>query len=141
MFNKPAVMVSDKELGKFFDGIAPTPEKRKYQKEIYSLFGGRIVAFSPPIAKALKSIKAALFLGQLLYWHGRGAKEGWVYKTVEEFKEETGLSRKEQDTAIKILKGFKILEVERKGVPQIRHFRVDLDAVRKLLPYPPEATN
>lgn len=115
--------------------------KRKYQKEIYKLFGSGLVVYHPQIAKRLKSVKAAILLAQLLYWHKRGNDEVWVYKTVNEFREETGLSRAEQDTAIRILKKFGIVEVKRKRVPQIRHFKTNLDAVKNLLNVAKEVTS
>jgi hypothetical protein len=107
--------------------------KIKYQKELYKLFGRQIVVYHPQIAKTLKSVKAAIFLAQLLFWHGRGWDEVWIYKTVNEFREETGLSRAEQDTAIRILKKFGIVEVKRKKIPQTRHFKTNLEAVKNLL--------
>jgi hypothetical protein len=107
--------------------------KRKYQREIYKLFGSGLVVYHPQIAIKLKSVKAAILLAQLLYWHTRGNDEVWIYKTVNEFREETGLSRAEQDTAIRILKKFGIVEVKRKKIPQTRHFKTNLDAVKNLL--------
>ena len=54
------------------------------------------IAYLPDLAKALGSVKAGLFLSQLLYWMDKGADEdGWLYKTREELYDETGLSRKE----------------------------------------------
>ena len=115
-------------------------EQVTFQKQIYSLFGKGTIAYQPDIAKKLKSVKGAVFLAQLLFWHDKGWKKGWVYKTVREFYEETGLKRKEQETAIKLLKKHKILTVKVEGIPPIRHFQIDLEAVRKLSEIIPKVT-
>lgn len=103
------------------------------QKEILETAKCRPVAYIPALATITGSVKAALLLSQLLYWYGKGKWGKWTYKTIEELKIETGLSRKEQDTAIGKLKSLNILEVELKGIPRRRFFKISLDVIYKLI--------
>jgi len=107
--------------------------KNKNQQLILSLLSTSPVAFNPDLARLTSSVKTGLFLSQLLYWSDRGSDEEWIYKTICEFEEETSLSRREQDGAIKKLKSLKILEVKLKGVPAKRHFHVDIDQLIELM--------
>lgn len=84
------------------------------------------VAYRPDIAKALGSVKAAVFLSQLGYWMPRGHKENWIYKTQKDWYEETGLSRKEQETARRILKQRKIIAEKIAGIPAKVHYQINL---------------
>src|SRR4029077_880522 len=71
---------------------------------------GRPVAYFPALAKALGSIKAAVFLAQLMYWAPRAKNpDGWVFKMAEEWETETGLTYEEQLGARKILEGLKLI--------------------------------
>lgn len=104
---------------------------------ILTYVGGKIIGFNANLARALGSNNAALFLQQCLYWTTRTAdKEGWFYKTIEEFYEELNLTRREQESVIKILTKHKILEKEVKGVPPKRYFRINLLALREFLESP-----
>jgi hypothetical protein len=58
-------------------------------------------------------VTAALFR-QMTYWTNRSDDDGWVYKTQEEWEEETGLSRYEQ-RARKKLRSIGVLLEKRKG--------------------------
>jgi len=79
---------------------------------------GRPVAYFPSLAKVLGSIKAAVFLAQLMYWTPRGKKaDGWVFKTAEEWEADTGLTYEEQ------LGAKKILGEDGKNVIEIRYSR------------------
>ena len=53
--------------------------------------------------------------------HGKG----WFYQTHDSCEERTGLSRKEQDTALKILKENNLIEMQVFGLPAKRHFRLN----------------
>ena len=100
---------------------------------LIELLGDRPVAYHPMLAKRLGSVKAALFLSQLLYWHGKGRHGDWTWKTFADFYDETGLSRKEQDTARALLRKKGLLDEKRAGPKGVRHFRVNLDALACLL--------
>jgi len=93
----------------------------------------RPVAYHPDFAKAIGSVQAALFLSQLLYWSDKGDNDGWIYKTQKEFYEETGLSRREQETARRKLKELGILEEKYQGIPRKLYYRVNMDRLVELM--------
>ena len=79
-------------------------------------------------------INGALMLSQLVYWTSRTRnKDGWIYKTHEEWTQETGLTRREQDTARKTLKSLGFLIEKKAGVPCKLHFRVERENLYKAL--------
>ena len=79
-------------------------------------------------------INGALMLSQLIYWTSRTKnKDGWIYKTHEEWTQETGLTRREQDTARKTLKTLGFLVEKKVGVPCKLHFRVERENLYKSL--------
>jgi hypothetical protein len=92
----------------------------------------RPIAFNPAFKKITGSTVAALMLSQAWYWSKRTADEdGWFYKTLVEWEEETGLSRSEQETARKHLKGM--MEVKLRGVPAQLYYRVNKPKIYELL--------
>lgn len=92
----------------------------------------RPIAFNPAFKKITGSTVAALMLSQAYYWSKRTDNEdGWFYKTVAEWEDETGLTRSEQETARKHLKG--ILEVDLRGVPATLYYRIDRQKIKELL--------
>jgi hypothetical protein len=107
--------------------------KNENQKMIMDILGTKPIAFNPDLAHALGSVKAGLLLSQLLFWCGKGRNPDWVYKTIEEIKKETALSRSEQDNAIIICKKYNLIEVKRKGIPAKRHFKINNEKIIKLL--------
>lgn len=49
---------------------------------------------------------AGVFARQLLFWDGKGIDpNGWIYKSIEQWRDETGLSRRQQEAARKRLQG------------------------------------
>lgn len=88
----------------------------------------RPVAYHPAIAKAFGSVKLAILWSQLYYWSSKTSDpEGWIYKTRQEIYDETGLSRKEQETARKLGIELGILEEKLAGHPAKMHFRIKVD--------------
>lgn len=65
---------------------------------------GQAVAYYPSLTKKLGSVNASILLAQFIYWHDKTAHPLGVYKTQDEIYDETGLSRKEQETARRILR-------------------------------------
>lgn len=60
---------------------------------------------------------AGIYLRQLVFWTGKGMDpEGWIYKSQEEWELETGLSRRGQREARKVLKSCEVLEEKRQGL-------------------------
>lgn len=104
-----------------------------YNSQIIRWLSAYPIAFNPYIGKIVGSAASGLFLCQLLYWWGKGSKDGWVYKTIKEMQEETSLSRAEQDTAIAAWKKMGILEMKVAGMPPKRHFRIMTDRLLALL--------
>jgi hypothetical protein len=96
---------------------------------------GRPVAYYPSLAKVLGSIKAAVFLAQLMYWTPRGKKaEGWVFKTAEEWEAETGLTYEEQLGAKKILgeAGKNVIEIRYSRNEHTTYYRVKREVLDAL---------
>ena len=96
------------------------------------------VAYSPEMARALGSLKAAIFLSQLLFYmiayekrHDR--QIDWFFKSQADFERDTFLSRYEQQKAREVLRKKKIIE-ERKGRQYLIQFRVDYVALDKIMP-------
>jgi hypothetical protein len=85
---------------------------------------GNSVRYFPALGLALGSINAAVMLCQLTYWNRMGHRhDGFFFKTVEELRCETGLSKHEQLTAVKILVERGLIEIKYAGIPQKRHSR------------------
>lgn len=100
----------------------------------------RPIAFHRCFVTLAGSVTAGLMLSQALYWSRRTTDEsGWFYKTQAEWEEETGLVRREQETARKALldlvspSGERVWEEQRRGVPARLYYRVNLDAISDLL--------
>ncbi|HFQ4959224.1 TPA: hypothetical protein ACGUPM_002677 [Vibrio vulnificus] len=77
----------------------------------------RPVAFHRAFVKLGVGVTGALMLSQALYWQNRTNSSGWFYKTQQEWEEETGLTRRELDTARKRLRDLGILLEKKQGVP------------------------
>lgn len=86
---------------------------------------------------------AGIFARQLLFWDGKGRDpEDWIYKSIDQFQEETGLSRRQQEVARNRLKGGGkgggkgVLEEKRDVGPDGRwrlFYRLDLGALLERL--------
>ena len=111
------------------------------QKTISKYFGNRPTLHIVGLSIVLKSPHVGLFLSQLLYWHGKGKRKPWIYKNANDFYMETGLTREMQETAIKKLKYLGVLETKLAGVPATRHFKVNMQKLREILPSLKENAN
>jgi hypothetical protein len=90
------------------------------------LLPDRPIAFNRDFVRLGIGVKGALFLSQAMYWSKRTKDEdGWFYKTVEEWQEETGLTKEEQLTVKKNLKEKGFLSIEVRGIPPTNYFRVE----------------
>ncbi|HHA2024796.1 TPA: primosomal protein I [Enterobacter ludwigii] len=97
----------------------------------------RPIAYQPAFAqlragKVKSGPVAAVLLSQFVYWHNRMDGD-WMYKTREDIKKETGLSRDEQETARKRLVALGVLEEELRGVPATLHYRINSVRLEALL--------
>lgn len=92
----------------------------------------RPIAYYPALTEITGGVKETILLCQLIYWTGKQHdSEGWIYKTQKEILEETGLSRKEQETARRHLRDKGFVEEKFTGVPRKLYFRVNLDAINE----------
>jgi hypothetical protein len=102
----------------------------KSLNKILDLTDGYYFSFVPEVAIALESVNAALMLCYLVHWEGKGWKrDGWIYKTMEEMRTGTGLTKNQQESARKILKQRGFIQVERKGTHGIRHYLVNIENI------------
>jgi hypothetical protein len=94
----------------------------------------RPVAFHRIFASIGGGSTEGLFLSQAYYWsqHTKDP-EGWFYKTSEEWNEETALTRREQETARRSLRGLGILKEKRKGQPAKLFYQVDVECLYQLI--------
>jgi len=103
-------------------------------KTIISEFLKRPIAYQPIVAKAFGSVKLAILWCQLYYWSDKTKnKEKWIYKTREDLYDETGLSRKELETARKIGEKLGVLESKRMEQPCTVHFRINVDKACEIM--------
>ena len=94
----------------------------------------RPVAYHRAFADISGKVSAGLMLSQAWYWTPRTKKEdGWFYKTRNEWREETGMTRTEQETARKRLVKLGLLEEKLAGMPAKLHFRVNRERLISLL--------
>jgi hypothetical protein len=90
----------------------------------------RPIAFHRAFVGLTGSVNAALMLSQALYWSKRTSDpDGWFYKTRDEWEEETGLTRYEQEGARGRLRKLSFWREELRGVPATLHFHLDEDAL------------
>ena len=104
------------------------------QKAIAKYFSKRPVLYIGGLGAVLTPI-AGLLLSQLLYWCSKGSLyDGWIYKTADEIYAELGMSRNNQETAIRILLKHDLIEYKLAQVPARRHFKLKMENIHKLLP-------
>lgn len=118
-------------------------------KTVLSSNGQRPVAYFTIYTTLTNSVTAGLFLSQCCYWSAL-ATDGWFYQTASQFTSETGMSRREQETARRKLVALGFLEEKRNGSPAKIRFRVNESAIieaihRQLFPnilqFPPLQAN
>ena len=108
---------------------------KQHQNEIGKYFKYRPIAYNPGLAIIFGSTNAGILMSQLLYWHEKGKRpDGWIFKTIEEMYQETGLTRDQQDTAIRLCKKLGVLETKLAGVPAKRHFRLNVQQLKVIIP-------
>lgn len=90
---------------------------------------GRPIAYYPRLAQFFGSVNSAIFFAQLFYWQQRSENELGVYKTAQEWTEETGLTYREQVTARKILVDRSFLIETHRRLEHRIYFRLVQSAV------------
>lgn len=99
------------------------------------LLSDRAISYHPLIAKALrKGAATAVFLNQLLYWWQQARSDGQgVSRTIDEWLDETGLSRREFLTARDRLKNLRVLSEVKTGYPPRIYYQIDFDRLESIL--------
>jgi hypothetical protein len=100
-------------------------QAQSHRQQIKDMLPNRVVGYSPDLAKLVGGATTGLFLSQLLFLSDKGANpEGWVYKSEQEMSKETGLSKREQQTARRKLLSLGVIAIMRGGWKNTYHFKV-----------------
>ena len=103
------------------------PTNTQLEEAIRALLFDRPIAYHPLLARITGSVNAGVLLSQFLYWTPRTTDpDGWFWKTGDEITDETALTRKEQESARKLLKRSGLVTEVRRGVPARLFYRVDM---------------
>jgi hypothetical protein len=100
-------------------------QAQTHRQKVKNLLPNRVVGYSPDLAKIVGGATTGLFLSQLLFLSDKGANpEGWVYKSEQEMGKETGLTKREQQTARRKLLSLGVIAIMRGGWKNTYHFKV-----------------
>jgi hypothetical protein len=96
-----------------------------HRQKIKDMLPNRTVGYSPDLAKIVGGATTGLYLSQLLFQSDKGHNpEGWVYKSEQEMGKETGLTKREQQTARRKLLALGVISIMRGGFRNTYHFKV-----------------
>jgi hypothetical protein len=96
-----------------------------HRQKVKDLLPNRVVGYSPDLARIVGGATIGLFLSQLLFLSDKGANiEGWVYKSEAEMGRETGLTKREQQSARRKLLSLGVITIMRGGWKNTYHFKV-----------------
>jgi hypothetical protein len=96
-----------------------------HRQKVKDMLPNRVVGYSPDLARIVGGATIGLFLSQLLFLSDKGANpEGWVYKSEAEMGKETGLTKREQQTARRKLLSLGVIAIMRGGWKNTYHFKV-----------------
>jgi hypothetical protein len=96
-----------------------------HRQKVKDMLPNRVVGYSPDLARMVGGATTGLFLNQLLFLSDKGANpEGWVYKSEQEMGKETGLTKREQQTARRKLLSLGVIVIMRGGFRNTYHFKV-----------------
>jgi hypothetical protein len=100
-------------------------QAQSHRQKVKDLLPNRIVGYSPDLARAVGGATTGLFLSQLLFLSDKGHDpNGWVYKSEAEMGKETGLTKREQQTARRKLLSLGVIAIMRGGWKNTYHFKV-----------------
>jgi hypothetical protein len=98
---------------------------QSHRQQIKDMLPNRVVGYSPDLARMVGGATTGLFLSQLLFLSDKGANpDGWVYKSEQEMGKETGLTKREQQTARRKLLSLGVIAIMRGGWKNTYHFKV-----------------
>jgi len=92
----------------------------------------RPIAFHRALVPVVGGVLPALMLSQAIYWTKR-TSDGWFWKTQGEWEAETGMGRREQETARARLRGTLFWKEELRGIPARMFFFIDMDLLMAAL--------
>jgi hypothetical protein len=98
---------------------------QSHRQKVKDMLPNRVIGYSPDLARIVGGATTGLFLSQLLFLSDKGANpEGWVYKSEQEMGKETGLTKREQQTARRKLLSLGVITIMRGGWKNTYHFKV-----------------
>jgi hypothetical protein len=98
---------------------------KDHRQQVKEMLPNRIVGYSPDLARIVGGATIGLFLSQLLFLSDKGHNpDGWVYKSEAEMGKETGLSKREQQTARRKLLALGVIAIMRGGWKNTYHFKI-----------------
>jgi hypothetical protein len=98
---------------------------QNHRQKVKEMLPNRTVGYSPDLARAVGGATIGLFLNQLLFLSDKGHNpDGWVYKSEAEMGRETGLTKREQQTARRKLLALGVIAIMRGGWKNTYHFKV-----------------
>jgi hypothetical protein len=107
---------------------APLPHQQQAQthrQQVKDMLPNRVVGYSPDLARIVGGATIGLYLSQLLFLSDKGHNpDGWVYKSEAEMGKETGLTKREQQTARRKLLALGVITIMRGGWKNTYHFKV-----------------
>lgn len=118
-----------------------------YQGSVLNLLNGENYRqYNVTIARAIGSVNAAIMLTELVQRHQyhenrdelieSSKTEGkWFYYTQDTAEERLGLSRSEQDVALKKLESIGLIKKIILGVPGKRHFQINVNKIVEITKY------
>jgi hypothetical protein len=96
-----------------------------HRQQVKDMLPNRIVGYSPDLARIVGGATIGLFLSQLLFLSDKGHNpDSWVYKSEAEMGKETGLTKREQQTARRKLLALGVIAIMRGGWKNTYHFKV-----------------
>jgi hypothetical protein len=100
-------------------------QAQSHRQKVKDMLPNRLVGYSPDLARMVGGATTGLFLSQLLFLSDKGHNpDGWVYKSEAEMGKETGLSKREQQTARRKLLSLGVIAIMRGGWKNTYHFKV-----------------
>jgi hypothetical protein len=112
-----------------------TQEELNDQLQSLAMATGKyFVTYFPVLAKLCDNPKAALMLGHAIYLtrsmlNDESSRQGWFWKSQEDWFKSTGLSLREQASARDCLLELGFIEERRAGMPARLYFRINLDTL------------
>jgi hypothetical protein len=98
---------------------------QSHRQQVKDMLPNRVVGYSPDLARMVGGATIGLFLSQLLFLSDKGNNpDGWIYKSEAEMGKETGLSKREQQTARRKLLALGVIAIMRGGWKNTYHFKV-----------------